>query len=298
MKNIFMFKLDEFPKLLPILSIIFWAGAIVRLIFYYLIYGIEIINFLEFSEIFTLFLNNLIVFVGFSIVGIIIVLWVIEREKPKDNNQTKKKSKALGIFLLVILLLIILGLIYAASIILTREEIEGILITGGLGIALILLLLGINKQYKKYFGEGLSLVIKTCILLFGGMLIFIILSIKISIEQNKEIAKLQRTKITLVNDEIINTDSLNYVIGNTRNYMFIHNTLYGDNKIIPMNRIKMIEISNCRMLVSTQTIIDYTDSTSISKTEHDTICVYGSDTIHRRSSIVKPVKKIIPPSVK
>jgi hypothetical protein len=243
-------------------------------VIYYKYFKIDIINYLEFTEILTLFLDNLIAIVG--IIVLLIMYITIIADKDPESALKKKFPK------LYWALPIIFSVCVACFVWFFMKDVLFQIIS----IIVVLLIFGTiffkgNEQYKKHFGKEFNIETILFFILFVLMVISLSLTLPHQIKEKKLSAKYLMTKITLIDGEIIRTDSNKYVVGNTKNFLFIHDDKHNHNKIIPMLRVKMIEEGDYFIVSQARRTHvrshSYKDILSYDTFYNDTLLIFGDE---------------------
>ncbi len=233
-------------------SFIIYLG-VTRLIFFYGSFNISIVNFLDFSEIITSFLDMIV----FSSLLILMTLFQIISFSSKNIFDDKKEIKfklhnekrPFKWFIL--------------NCMLYRE-----LLFVGFTILLLPIILYINTKDTYYYDWIISIMVLT-IILFGAsisldqvhrensssainrmrskLLLYIIIFTGVVVHSASiEASRIKESKITygvsltFDNDDTFVSDSSSYFIGKTLNYIFIHNEITNTTEAIPMSRVKSI----------------------------------------------------------
>lgn len=246
-------------SLLPFFgSFIIFLGMI-RLIFYYQSFGVNIVNYLDISEIITSFFDILIIVVlqiSFSIVQQFLSNSKsendIRKQKAKEIFEESKFFRRLlkyfSYFNLILingaaLLIVILiwsffddSITWSSYIILTVATVTIFLFA--------IVRFEIEVKHQQFNSNDKSR--QFMAMLFNGLL-FVLIVISISYSQVisvKNDKKYNGVQIHLDDDTILNSDGSHYFIGKTHNYLFFYHHDEQRTDIYPMNRVKMISFED------------------------------------------------------
>lgn len=251
-------------KLLNILpffgSFLIFLGA-TRLFVFYQYFGINIINFIEFSEIITSFLD--IIILAIIIMSFAIVNKTINNIDEIEDHNTKKDRwdiiiqthdaasrlwlyiKHLWITISTLGFLLIVTIVYSYI----KNDIEQLYFNLILaGSTLIFLLVSLEFQYKHVKKQRN----RTQIQLYNFLLYFLLSITLLMIFTHTEIKLIktrksyQNTTILLTENRILKSDNENYYIGNTNGYLFFHHSLEKITDVYPMAEVKQIKFNSSK----------------------------------------------------
>lgn len=226
-----MRKLNSILKILPIGAAALIACGFINLNIYYQSFNIEIIRFISTQEILTYFLNDLLGIL-YSLSGMIIV-WIYFYEPKKDNVPYHKIKPNLLMYLTgIVTILMIIGLV----IVLFTEQnyYSYVYYKGAAGLLPILILF--TLIYNKWVMK-ISMLVPISL----SFLLLSVIYAKHEVFRVKENYKYSRAKIILEN-EIIESDSTRYYIGNTNNFIFIFNATTNSSHIYKMEDLKELTL--------------------------------------------------------
>lgn len=251
-----VFKVTEYLSYVgPI--IIFLGMA--RLITFYKAFGVSIVSYLDFSEVITSFFDIIfIVFLFFaytSIQNFVLGDKNQAEEADKQRQEIIKEESFKKLFWLYIKYfkrLLIFGFIAILVCVLSHyifKSIDGftVFLIIGLFIFLIIFFIVIVEIERKHIHFQSSLNRRRFIYL---TLYFLVFTMGVVYYSSYQAGLIKRDKstygvaITLDNDKILVSDSLNYFIGKTLNYVFIYHEKLKSTDIIPMTRVKQITTAN------------------------------------------------------
>lgn len=235
-----------FPFAGPILVFL----GVVRLHLYYRAFNVHIVNFLDFSEIVTAFLEDLIFLVGGALIVFLLdFLATTEREiesKGKFSKAFLEESSApkrammsikrmipfMGPVDLGLLVLLIVALV-------KRQDLTHLLWSVfwfHLSFVLVHTLFEVRRKYVQFYGKQLDST-------YSNLLLFSLLSVSILIQQvQSDIMSVREGKRYAgvsfsIDGAKIASDSLHYYIGNTRNYLFFYDQSSHKSTVYPMSRV-------------------------------------------------------------
>jgi len=232
-------KSNDLLKFLPLFSAALIFLGFFKTNVYYGHFGIEIQNYIEFSEILTLFFDKLIIY---SVLVLSVVAWITQAEEDNKKTQIstfpKRKNKINQIILVLTLvaacLLLMLLFSFSTSLQMARD---------GFLTFIMVLIFGISYGYIwKSFEQSFAtkpVVFKYSFLFFFTLgIIWMTASVDATSVLKND--KFQGTKIYLESYTLV-SDKNNYYIGNTKNYLFFFHEREKKTDIIPMSLIKKIE---------------------------------------------------------
>jgi hypothetical protein len=226
-----------------------------RLIVFYSSFGVSIVSYLDFSEVITSFFD-IIVMVVFYIAYITIQNFILGNRSEADNAQNQRQEiiaqenfgKTLWLYFLYLKRLLVFGLIVIVGCVLCHYifhwiEKFTILITVIVFTFLITFFVTLVEIERKHIHFQSSINRRRFILF---TLYFVVFSMGVTYYASYQAGVIKRDKstygvtISLDNDQIIISDSTDYFIGKTLNYVFIYHEKQKNTDIIPMTRVKQI----------------------------------------------------------
>lgn len=235
--------MNSILKYSPIITGILIFSGFLKLYIYYNFFSIDIINYLDFSEILTSFLDDIVLLFTIVILVIIIVLFptlflkskfmkLIKSEKGDVAARSLKRytyHNKLSVFILILVSIIIIG--GSILIFFKVSELFG-LVLGVLYLFNLICSVSIIKTGRTLEDLGLLLVV--------SIILFLATCLKTYKEFND--VKLRECK----NYTIYTNDGIHYIlkendyiIGKTKNYLFF--SLNKETLIIPEREIKKIK---------------------------------------------------------
>jgi hypothetical protein len=201
-----------------------------RLYFYYHWFGINIISFLDFSEIITSILDFIVAFLFLNVPLILLLASIFI-----------KRSKVVAfIFVLAGIVIQVLNLVNA------RILIDNYMLSpmNIVSVAFILVVL-----YFKYMGHRRPQVIMDIMYPFIvlALLMFWVLSGAVATEKAQRVIvrkSFSGVKIVLKDSIVMRTDSSNYYIGNTTNYVFVYHEKNKQTEVKKMSDVQTIIFPN------------------------------------------------------
>ena len=250
------FKINQY--LIYIGPFLIFLGM-VRLITFYNSFGVPITSYLDLSEIITSF---------FDIIILVVIIFLYSSiqnflaNSKEDADKVNKKRQAVlnevNSFKICLLYvkylnsLIIYGFLFITGCIVAHYYFNwisafAIFILAGVFIFLLVFIIVQVEIERKHIQFNSTANRKRIILFMLYFLVFTIGVVQYSSFQASQIKNTKSTfgvSITLDNDNIFVSDSSNYFIGKTQNYVFIYHEKESKTDIIPMSRIKQITIKN------------------------------------------------------
>jgi len=229
--------------------------GMVHNIVYYSAFDIRILNYLDFSEIITSFFGIIFVLMS-SIAFAIIEHYLLFNEEDIDitdkiEDKIVKEKNIWRILLLywnhlkayLFLLAVIIALHLFGKTFFTNYFIE-ILFLVELSFILILVLLIIKIELERkhiHFRANLNnRLFMTTLLYCFGLTIFVVLFSRHEVRVVKNAKSSFGVIITLDNDKQIISDSTNYFIGKSQNYVFLFHEKFNTTDVFPVVRIKQL----------------------------------------------------------
>ncbi len=235
-------------------SFIIFLG-VTRLIFFYSAFGISIVNFLDFSEIVTSFLDIIVISVFLFATSILQGFMLRDKEIQHLKDGIRKKIleeehllKRLWLHTILCKELIIGGLILTTSYFILHcfnKDITIASIAWGAAFFVIcfVLLVIIREISRIHHKSNSSIHYRRFIAILFYTSLFSGLVISYAHKQADNIKKNKSTfgvTITLDNDQTLVSDSSNYYVGKTLNYLYIYHEKDNTADVIPINRVKQI----------------------------------------------------------
>ncbi|WP_143273616.1 hypothetical protein [Aquimarina sp. MAR_2010_214] len=244
---------EDYKFYVPYLGTLLILLGATKLTIYYSLFGVNIASYLEFSEILTLFLNDLLYFI--AIIFIVNLLMFL----MQPNNELENISKGLhdtlteknllkrilayavnGINLLILTLIWVIGIPFWFW--LSKLPFTTYLYYFYPILCLILLLTIIYETRRQWFikfKEHPKMIYTNLAKLFIILLGLTISSAYQDFKSVKTNKKYLGTTLKLSDRNVV-SDSSYYYIGKTRNFIFFHDQKKKINDIFPMNEIKML----------------------------------------------------------
>lgn len=235
-------------------SFIIFLG-VTRLICFYSAFGISIVNFLDFSEIITSFLDIIVISVFIFATSILQAFILRDKETQDDKDGIRKKIleeehlfKRLWLHIKLRYEFLIGGLVLTSIYFIwhffnkdiTIESIVWDVVFFLVCFVLLVILTEISRIHHKsnssnHYRRFIAFLFYTT--LFSGLVIYYAYTQVDNIKKNKSTFGVT---ITLDNEQTMVSDSSNYYIGKTVNYLFIYHEKDNTADVIPMNRVKQI----------------------------------------------------------
>ncbi|MGE0636129.1 MAG: hypothetical protein AB7P01_06800 [Bacteroidia bacterium] len=230
-----------------------------RLISFYQAFGVSIVSYLDFSEIITSFFDILVVVI-FLFAYILIQNVILTDKNEADRAQKQRQEliihednwKRLWLYFLYLKRLIIIGVVLIlgcaiSHFIFHKIEAFTIFIIAAFFVFLIIFSMTLVEIERKHNHFQSSINKRRFVLL---TLYFMVFSMGVVYYSSYQAGLIKRDKstygvaITLDNDQMLISDSTDYYIGKTLNYVFIFHEKQKTTDIIPMSRVKQITITN------------------------------------------------------
>lgn len=219
-------KLESIIKSFPLIFVILTTIGYINLQFYYYFFGIEIINYLEISQILLLFFNKSILII-LLLLSIITFIYLIDDEISQEvSNKEKliqKEQKTKKIIFKGGSVIIILTLIYIIVDIISANYIGLIFPIGFLVLALINRI-GEKTVLKTIVKKNDSLFSFIIYFGFQVLLLFNLLTISNSIDNGYRLRfenKQSKLICFLYNGKTIKTNNKTIYVGETKKFMFL-----------------------------------------------------------------------------
>lgn len=227
-----MEKLSEITKFIPLGSFLIILCSSLKLIVYYKVFNIDIVDYLDLQEYITLFIEDLFAYSLIFGFGIIIHIGIpIDSEKNKDDL----KSNYFGIKLILGLLLLTFLVLY---ILWSTNQSKRVLPFTSFGFdiaALILVIILFVLYYSNRFNISYASLIIA--LLFVYLMVGSIRNAFFIIE-NKD--KLKYTIV--IEGETIRTGDNLHLIGKSSRYIFLHDVNKRSSIVLKRDNISEIKI--------------------------------------------------------
>lgn len=239
-------------------SFIIFLG-VARLIFFYSAFGISIVGFLDFSEIITSFLDIIVISVFLFATSILQGFILRDQETQDEKDELRKKileeDNLLKRFWLHIKICkellfggFVLTLIYFIwhffNKDVTLKSVAWTCCFFLIAFGLVIFMTEISRIHHKsnstiHYRQFISFLFLT--VLFIGIVIYYAHTQADNIKEKKSTFGVT---IILDNNQTIISDSTNYYIGKTVNYVFIYHEKTSTTDVFPMNRVKQITFKN------------------------------------------------------
>lgn len=246
-------KKIEYTQFIPFATAGLIFLGVSKLIYYYTYFGVNIVSFLEFGEIITSFLD-FVVAMSFISVTLLTQFFTKDQrssaEALSESNKSSKKSKKSYYQIILFLLITVAWLAYLiySMIDLITSNWEAFLIIGlGLGMCVLTARLFYKLAQRQSINFLKHLFVGAMILITSEILIIFVAMFEY--RQVKHHQKYLGTTITFNNETFIengankfSSDSSNFYIGKTNNYIFIHHKKKGTTSVYPMSSVLQIEL--------------------------------------------------------
>lgn len=232
-----------------------------RLIIFYNSFGVSITSYLDISEVLTSFFDILLLVVLFLAYTSVQNFLASGKDDAEIANKKRQVILEEESFLKICLhylsyfsSLIIYGLIVISGCVVAffcfnwLTSFTVFLLTGVFVFFLVFLIVKVEIE-RKHIQFQSSLKKRRFIFFVLYFLVFTCCVILYSSYQAGQIRKEKSTygvSITLDNDQIIVSDSSNYFIGKTQNYVFIYHEKERKTDIFPMTRVKQITMTHAQ----------------------------------------------------
>lgn len=260
-------KIEFLIKASPLVLFIVTILGYMNLFFYYKFFGIEIKNYLDFSEIPLLFFDNSLFMVFFFIIIILYTLVISFYLKKGLNKKTTEIKKATGeklkelyeeskiegqkqkkvsyrIELIFAMFFISLSFVSIVSSILQKEYVK--LVYPILILFLITFLVLLRKIIMPKYFSNLSIIttvfIEMSVMVLSSYYIFVFSS---SLEQAHRIkykSLIIKNLSFQIKDKLIVTDSTLVYVGETKNALFLYNSKSRETLVFKNGSIKNLKI--------------------------------------------------------
>lgn len=229
--------------------------GMLKLIIYYKAFNIEITAFLNFDEIITSFLNDLIIYGIMFLIGIVLNFYSTDKyeidksEELKSNFFNEKRMlKRLWIVTksslpyLVILNISILLIFFVArfkSDINFKPTLFTLIAINGL-LFISFIFMELKRHYYLTYDKQVDPTYFNIFLMMTLFSYFIVFYTFAEISNVKLNKKYENVNFKL-DDKYVQSDAINYYIGKTKNYLFFYSDKDKKTIVYPITRIKEIE---------------------------------------------------------
>lgn len=244
---------DDYKFYVPYLGTLIILLSATKLTIYYSLFGLNVSSYLEFSEILTLFLNDLLFFIALIFLQNLLMFLMQPNEelesisKGLHNTLTEKNllkrifAYAInGINLLLVTSFWIIGIpfwLWLSELPFSTYLYFLYIVLGVLALETIIY--ETRRQWFVKFNEHPKMIYTNLAKLFVVLLGLTIISAYQDYESVKTNKKYLGTTLKLADKDII-SDSSYYYIGKTRNFVFFHDQKKRTNDIFPVSEMKMI----------------------------------------------------------
>jgi hypothetical protein len=232
-------SLEDVIKLLSLIYIFLTTAGLVYNFFFYRTFGINIIEYIDVSEVLILFtpmLNDFVILTFLLIYPFIFIGRRLMFSKPKFDNRKKLTGwKALVVG--VILLSIVIGLFVYLLVTINATP---TLISFGIFIAFAPVLLDfLFKWLKEKHETDVPIMIRELAIIFISFIIVTVYLVFAKISYMEKITKTTKFEIVFKNNEPkIQSDSTIYYLGRTKNYIFIRDFKLNYTKVLNVSDVK------------------------------------------------------------
>ncbi len=246
---------DDFKFYAPYFGTLFVLIGAIKLIIYYSLFNLDVTSYIEFTEILTLFIKDLLTFL-LNVLASTLIMFLFQPNSELESisngihdtltepNLFKRlyAYSVNGINLIILTLIWILGIPFWLWLSKFTFITYLYLICPILAVFILLTITYETRRqwYIKYNEYPKIIYAKLAYLLT----LLIAISIFSAYQDFKDVREGKRflgTTIKLV-DRVLISDSNYYYIGKTRNFIFIHNQTKETNDIIPMSEVKMLTL--------------------------------------------------------
>lgn len=229
--------------------------GVIRLYFFYQYFGIDIIPYLDFSEILTSFLNKIIVII--FPMAIFLTMSILSKHQAIREGNAEKIKKIFRVkefksriklylnlfiydlliyFIIVVVGYIIVKLIYGGEY--PWWPILYIILGAFASVLLLIVFYEISIfAYRNSFSEFET---RRYYLLFIGAIAFSLVALSGHIEAKYLVEQNNKTlsKISLSNSNTLTSNTLSFYIGKTKNYFFYYNCRDKSYQVYPMSNVE------------------------------------------------------------
>lgn len=243
---------DDFKYYLPFVGTLVVIFGAVKMIIYFSLFGIKITSYLDFTEIITLFLEDILLFSSIVLFYLIIDLLLKSTDDrlliTENFNKALKEKSFLKRFNLYInceikflhfvkVSLMFITLYYINLI--KLFDLKFLLVFFWVLFVVRIILIEFRVKYNNDVQVSHTNII-TIIFIFLGISVYVAYAEFNSIMHDK---KYSETKVELTKTSF-STNDLYFYIGQTKNYIFFYNRIEKNCDVIPMNEVKKISIKN------------------------------------------------------
>lgn len=253
-----IFENNTLKNFIPFIGTLLIVVGYLKISLYYKHFNIEIINYLEFSEILTIFLPDILKYSFFIFLGIganFLMESKTETEKYQNikneiTNSTKLKDRLKNHYKLnkeLFWLSILILFIHIMNFIWFRERFWGVLMETFIIPSLLLfniLLLEFRNKYKSLYNNYFDPTINNIILIIFMFFLFTLSSVNSEIKKTE---KKQELKIgfTYLSQNFSTNKSLKY-IGQTRNFLFLYDLERKESRVFEISELRNYKITKCQ----------------------------------------------------
>lgn len=246
-------------QLLPYLGPFIILLGVIRLMCFYNAFGISVIDFLDFSEIVTSFLD-ITAFIIFVLLYAVVqgVLFNNPEQEKSLNSQfellleEKRTVKLITLYFrylssLLIFLLFIDVILVICNLYFHSVSSYELLITNYIFLALIFFIIVIVEIERKHKIKNSTLNNRRFIYLVLRVMVLLVIVANIATYQVHGI-KVNKSHLGITvyldDNSVLKSDSNNYYIGNTKNYLFYYHEKTKTSDVYPINKIKQLTFIN------------------------------------------------------
>lgn len=237
--------ISYFLKSTPLFTAFLVFSGVIKLIYYYSLFGFKIFYFLDLSETLTLFMDDLFAIFSFALYYLTYakVNHIIYHINYKNEN--KKKFHWLSIILKVILYFLILMFLFALVLSIRQSELFLFIFTSFFVITRYFTLENIYNKYLPRLSEFSKGLINGFVFMIALLYLYIFIS---AYYKYYTLHKYREKRITAVylKNNLIKPYSEEYYIGMTKNYIFIYNEINSTTTAIPITEVNKIETINVK----------------------------------------------------
>lgn len=230
-------NLENLSKFLPLGSLFIILCSAIKLVIYYKIFDITIVDYLEAQEYLTLFIDDIILYLGVFAIGLTFYLLTIFDSfgKAKTSNplqEAKPGNKYLSYALNIIISLLCIFIVYTLFNDESKSRKAVLIGTSVFGILTFIYFHYINNKQFSY-------------LVYIAITIFVY-SIMYGFQDGFEILEKEKLKNYefQFDDEKIKTDSTLHYLGKSKNYLFLYNSKDSISEIFKLNNVNKIRVIN------------------------------------------------------
>ena len=250
------FDSDTIKKSLPYVTGFMVFCGFIKLKIYYSAFQIDIADYLEFTEIISSFVSDIILYSVMVLFGYFFSFLLTTKERAnqqvdiadeilKTDGFFKRLGKHLRNLRQIVFVIFVLGLInLAAFLVGGKTDIYGTFSFYSLFVVFLFVILReeYRRQYINHFNKDINHAFFNILLI---AILFISFTIKDSfadIDSTKSKKIFYGTEILTTDSQTITSDSLKYYVGMTRNYVFIYNQLKDETRVLNRGDVKEMTI--------------------------------------------------------